>query len=233
MDTNDEPADQLRNQAAGKPADFDRGAARRAAAIEDAVRKFGYARGERFSGLTWLDVDATGPQRNAVKGQLMGYFQPAKVARVEDLRNVLLFGGPGTGKDYRLSVLALEAIRRGLNVRWTNGTELVASFRDAIKEDRETLTAREYQTADVFYLSDPVLGEPLTPYQTQCLYRIVDRRWNQKRPTWVSLNAESAADAIRMIGEAAFDRLCDGAIVCYCPWESYRTAHQVLNKRSG
>jgi DNA replication protein DnaC len=78
---------------------------------------------------------------------------------------------------------------------------------------------------NVLAISDPTppLGE-LSDYQRSMLFRVVDRRYRDLRPTWVTINAADSAEAERKIAPNIIDRLAHGALVLRCNWPSYRRA---------
>lgn len=146
-------------------------------------------------------------------------------ATTEDGGGVVLLGPIGTGKDHLLVALARTAIfQHGYEVRWQSGMELYADFRDAIntgEPEREVI--KRSTKPDILILSDPQPPRgDLSDYQVSTLFRIIDARYSQRRPTWVSLNVIDGAEAGRRIGEATVDRLRDGAVTIPCDWPSYR-----------
>jgi hypothetical protein len=54
------------------------------------------------------------------------------------------------------------------------------------------------------------------------LYRVLDRRYREVKPTWVTINAEDADDAKAKLGAPIFDRLKDNAELVPCFWPSFR-----------
>lgn len=79
--------------------------------------------------------------------------------------------------------------------------------------------------ADVLALSDPYPPDgQLDRHEKVWLYQLIDRRYRDMRPTWVTLNAKDAADAGAVLGAQVVDRLRDGAIVFECRWKSHRKA---------
>ena len=146
---------------------------------------------------------------------------------VENLKagtNLLLIGPPGTGKDHLLCGLASELIPRGLRVRWANGADLFAQFRDLIdlaKPEGPLLDA--HAEADVLMLSDPMppVGV-VTAHQRELLFRIIDRRYRSRRPIWATLNAKDGSEVAERLSPNIADRLADGAVVIPCNWPSHR-----------
>jgi DNA replication protein DnaC len=139
-------------------------------------------------------------------------------------KNVILYGGKGTGKDHLLMGLARFAFGQCQSVTWRNGADLFAEFRDTMGgSETEAHLLRKYSTCKVLWISDPipVAGE-LTPYQGATLFSIVDARYRECLPTWVTINVASATDFSRLLLPQVADRLRDGALCIHCNWASYR-----------
>lgn len=172
---------------------------------------------------------------------------PAQAAAVEILRTfasdavengragngLLLFGPCGSGKDHLLTATLRASISAGwfdnvnypaTAIQFRSGAELFADLRTGIaKETPERETLAPLLGCRLLVLSDVVQsGSALTEYQRQIVYRIVDHRYNHKRPVWMSVNAASRADLDTMLGRAIADRLIDGAVLVPCNWESFR-----------
>lgn len=144
-------------------------------------------------------------------------------ARVEAGEGLVLFGDVGTGKD-RLMACALYAACESFKVEYRSGQDLFGSFRDRMDAGgREEQMLRDLAAPDVLALSDPAppAGE-LSSWRLEILYRIVDRRYRDRRPTWLTVNATSAAEAEAKLGSQVWDRLQEGAAVIACQWPSYR-----------
>ncbi len=150
---------------------------------------------------------------------------------VKEGNGLLLYGSSGTGKDHLLIALARDAIRdHGIKFHWANGMTMFGNFRDGISEDTsEVTTVREYASPEVLILSDPLppIGT-LSQYQASMLMRILDERYRECRPTWVTINVAGNADAVERMGTALVDRLRDGAVACQCDWASFRKAQKTI-----
>ncbi len=162
-------------------------------------------------------------QRRVVKR--LSTFTDDMPAAMETGGGLLLSGPVGTGKDHFLVALARVAIcRYGYSVRWISGMDLCGAFRDQITigaTEREELA--KYRTPDILIISDPLpIWGSLTEYQAGVLYRIIDYRVNNLRPTWCSFNCTGEPEAVKRLGAATVDRLRDGAVTIACDWPSYR-----------
>lgn len=140
--------------------------------------------------------------------------------------NGLVFLGPiGTGKDHLAVAMLFEAVRlHSMVVDWCDGQELFQEFRDRIGDDkREAEKIKELVRPDILLMSDPVPASgSVTDFQSSILYRVIDRRYRNLKPTWVTLNVASREDAEKRLGAQVVDRLSHGAVNIVCNWQSYR-----------
>lgn len=144
-------------------------------------------------------------------------------------RGILLYGSVGTGKDHLLAALLYAAADAGRTAKWVNGQEVYSRFRDAMdsKVSEESLI-REFTTPDVLGISDPIppVIDPSRPsaWRTELLFRVLDSRYRDCKPTWITLNAQSPDDAQRKLSEPVFDRVRHDAVLIPCFWPSFREA---------
>lgn len=140
-------------------------------------------------------------------------------------RAVLLYGPVGTGKDHLLAAMMRFACN-SLNMRvvWRDGSDLFGEFRDNMRGGiEESKLLERFTGADVLAISDPVppFGG-LTEYQAGMFFRIIDRRYRDMRPTWITINVKDRAEAVQRMGASIVDRLGHNALGLCCNWESYR-----------
>jgi DNA replication protein DnaC len=181
--------------------------------------------GERYKTATFDSFERTTPKQveswQAVKGLAEGF---ADAMRRRE--GGLLIAGPrGTGKDH-LAVAALRvvALDHGVSVEWVDGESLWQQQRDGIDSGaREADLVARYATPTVLLISDPVrVSAPLTDAQRSLLWRIVDRRYRDLRPTWVTANVVNEAELGERVSPQISDRMRDGAVCVFCNWASHR-----------
>ena len=142
-------------------------------------------------------------------------------------QNLILHGRKGTGKDHLLAAAMRAAVMRGLFVRWRDGTSLQGKLRSLIQsksaEETEDTISNSLCNCDILAISDPI-GPSLEgrPFYLEWLYRIVDFRYSQMKPIWITINARSQADIEKMLTPQITDRLLSGAMSIPFDWESYR-----------
>lgn len=138
--------------------------------------------------------------------------------------NILLIGSVGTGKDYLLAAIMYSAAGLGIDVKYVNGQEVFGTFRDRIDTgERDEEYFRELSLPTVLAVSDPLppAGQP-GAWDLQNLYRIVDRRYREMQPTWMTMNAASPEEINQQLSSQVFDRLRHNATIIPCFWPSYR-----------
>lgn len=182
-------------------------------------------RGRRYADCTFESYrTTTEEQRNVVA--LLRKYAHQTIREVEAGRNLVLFGPKGTGKDHLLMALAkVFAISAGVQIHWVNGVDLLDQLRrDSLSFETRPQSANEFRNVDVLWISDPLPPSgPLCEVHQAALFGLIDARYSHMRPTWVSMNVASAAEAEERMGAQMVDRLRHGAVSCYCNWNSYRS----------
>lgn len=145
-------------------------------------------------------------------------------ANIADGKGLVLFGSVGTGKDHLAASLLYTAVLAGFTATWYSCQSLFGESRDRIGkgQDEQSLVAR-LVTPDVLCLSDliPARGE-LSSWNTNLLYRLIDARNRNLKPTWATINAANEEEIKRDLTVPVWDRLREAALVLPCFWESYR-----------
>ena len=149
-------------------------------------------------------------------------------AHVEAGEGLVLYGKQGTGKDHLMAAMLMHASREGFTVKLVNGTMMYRGVTETWGTDsKESDRLKELVKPDILAISDPLppTGE-LKDYQTTFLYSVVDERYRQLKPTWVTVNFFGADDAANKLSSQVADRMRDGAFALYFEWTSYRKSLQ-------
>jgi len=184
--------------------------------------------GERYEKSGLSNYKTSGPEQQKAKTQLSEFAENI-LEHTENSSGIWLYGPAGTGKDHLLTaMMRIAVVNFGLDVTWTNGTDMFGWFRDAIDNKSSILESdilRSFYSPTIVAISDPLppWGE-LTPYQASQLLRIVDHRYRDMKPTWVTANFATPEEAKKRLGAQVVDRLRDGALTIFCNWPSYREA---------
>ena len=139
--------------------------------------------------------------------------------------SIAFLGPMGTGKDHLAVAMLYEAAKRhSMTVGWCDGQELFQEFRDRINDDKRELDKiRELVRPDVLLISDPIpQSGAVTDFQQSILSRVIDRRYRELKPTWVTMNVANREEAEKRLGAQTVDRLSEGAVNIVCNWGSYR-----------
>lgn len=98
---------------------------------------------------------------------------------IEEKRNVIALGNPGTGKTHLLTALCIEAITKGYSVRFIRASDLVTQMTESKNENELAKYIKKINTCDVLfidefgYLSYDAAGASL-------LYQIFANRYETK-----------------------------------------------------
>ncbi len=139
---------------------------------------------------------------------------------------LVLYGPVGTGKDHLAFAACRDLIlQQGKSVLWINGQAWFGEVRDSMDSDKTTEAEiiRRLKTPDILVISDPLppFGE-LSQHQAVMLYRAVDARYSEGKPTICTINVSDDDEADRRMGAATWDRLCHNAHKVHCKWASFR-----------
>ena len=182
-------------------------------------------RGERYAKCS-LDNFTTdghsGP--TAAVSKLRTYCENIKQHAADGV-GVFLFGPCGTGKDHLAMGVAKAFIKATSQpVSWASGAMLFEQLRDSFDGKKtEGEVMGPHLKAPLLWLSDPlpVRGE-LTQYQAEALYRLVDARYNARRPIVMTANIEPGT-ADLTLGPAIARRLRESMIRVHCNWQPFRS----------
>ena len=62
----------------------------------------------------------------------------------------------------------------------------------------------------------------ITDYVAGCLLRVIDERYRNMKPTWVTANVTGGTELADRLAAAIADRLKDQVLCIACNWPSYR-----------
>jgi len=109
---------------------------------------------------------------------------------------LLLTGTEGTGKSHLAAAIAMGAISAGHTARFATFDEVLVEIIDAYSAAGETNADRaesvldvvkKYTDVELLVLDDVGVEQP-TPHSIQILYRILNKRLNDRRPTVMTSN---------------------------------------------
>lgn len=186
--------------------------------------------GARYSGARFSTFEVPTNQHSAALSAVRDYAESFSEHFTAG-RSLLIHGPRGTGKDH-LAISALyEVASQGFSSHWVDGQELYAKSRDGISKNVSELEmAKELTGFDVLLISDPLPQEgKITEFQQSTLWRIIDRRYRELKPTWITANCKDGQELSERLGPQLVDRLTDDAVVISTVGlKSYRKPHQVV-----
>lgn len=138
---------------------------------------------------------------------------------------LVLFGAVGTGKDHLMIASAFVAVLKfSIKVKWVNVSTLAEQTRDLFKAERlQNDLIATYSRVPILAMSDltPQKGET-SPFLTEVILRILDIRYRELRPTWVTMNARDGEEARQALADPIVDRLRHNSLCLPCQWASAR-----------
>ncbi len=181
-------------------------------------------RGSRYRGAKFSTYEISCDAQQAAVDRLHAYLTDFD-RHSDEGSGLILFGPPGTGKDHLLMVaMGCAVMRHGASVVWRNGLDIYGAVRNAFSVgDSEESIIAELSRPEVLAISDPLPPTgALTEFQQQTLLRVLDARYSNCRPTWVTVNVANSREMEQRLGSATTDRLRHGATAIHCNWESFR-----------
>jgi DNA replication protein DnaC len=172
--------------------------------------------------------EARTPAQRAVKQRLAELFISWPKPLLEG-RGLVFLGGVGGGKDHLMAAALYEAAgKHRAACKWVNGLDLFGDARDRIaRKECESEQVEELTGTDILAISDPLPpGGSLTDWQINLLLRVIDRRYRDMRPIFVTVNADDERDADERLTAPVWDRLQECCEVVKCCWASYRGRKQ-------
>lgn len=121
--------------------------------------------------------------------------------------NLILQGPVGTGKTHA----AFACCRLLMEAGWRPVWMPVPDALDDMRPDGDPRVEPRLMDAEVVFLDD-FGGERATDWTAERLYRVVNRRWLDGRPTIVTTNL-AGEDLTDQVGERVVSRLIDGATI--------------------
>jgi DNA replication protein DnaC len=180
--------------------------------------------GKRYANASLDDFETPHDAQLDVLGDVRDYSNRVE-ERIASGSGLFLIGPPGTGKDHLIAAVLFDAVRKGIDVAWTDGMQLFAAARDNIDANRtEAAWLSAYTKPTLLAISDPVppLGSVKEGFQLATLFSIIDRRYRDMKPTLMTLNVNDRDEAEKRMAPNIVDRLAHGALVLRCDWPSYR-----------
>lgn len=147
--------------------------------------------------------------------------------RMEEFRHgggLILYGPEGTGKDHlQFAVMRFAVEELLLSVKWLDGMRLQDQIRHAIGQNREHELRKELREPQILAISDPIPPvDGLNQWNLSFFRDVIDRRYQDRRSTWVTFNGSSLEDLEAVLLPPLTARLIESSVVLHCNWPSFR-----------
>lgn len=140
-------------------------------------------------------------------------------------RSIVLSGGVGTGKTHLLAGIVRHVCEKGGTALYTTAADLVGRIRATYHRDAsetEQSVLDEFYTVDLLAIDE--VGRQLdTTHETVQLFRVLDRRYAERKPVVLASNMDRDALTTHL-GAALTDRLREaGGQLLALDWGSQRS----------
>lgn len=153
----------------------------------------------------------------AVKGWV------GRLGRGERVENVVIHGGPGTGKTHMVSAAILNLIQRcGLGARYVTTCEMVDEIASSWSMAGKTESGEilRFGRCGLLVLDEVDVFDNPNPAMRH-LNMVINHRYNEGLPT-VFVTNQTPARLAEILGQRAVSRIFEDALVLACPWADYR-----------
>ena len=200
--------------------------------VSESVKAFEWAmqlRGKRYKHCSFENYQIQNERQRDAVDKLRDYAINAE-ANIAAGKNIIMYGAKGSGKDHLLAALARACVVHASPlVYWWNGADLFTKWRTEAAGERYRDRPMQFsegdeRESDILWLSDPTSPSGhLSDFVESRLFSLIDYRYSDMKPTWITANVADANELSQRIGSAAADRLRQGCLAIYCDWPSYRT----------
>lgn len=192
-------------------------AGKKPAEVKDAVQRLVARVGARYAACTVRNfIPADDAQKRSVEA-LVAYMHDLR-KNIESGASLIFYGPCGVGKDHLMAAAMFHAARSGFEVHWENGLDWFGRVRDDLARTEKHIETLVRPT--VLAISDPVppatksgkADGDLTAWRIELLQRVVDARYRQLRPVWMTINATGIEGLRNLLSVPLADRLLHGAV---------------------
>jgi DNA replication protein DnaC len=142
---------------------------------------------------------------------------------IENLRagkSVVAYGTNGTGKTHLAFAAMKEQILKGRSCKYVIAIDIYDQIRKSF-DDKGARAVLAYYARQDYLVIDEVDKSYGSPTEFINLYRVINRRYEDCKPTVVIANG-SRDQIIEIIGRSSYERLVEGGAAIEMNWDSYR-----------
>ena len=147
--------------------------------------------------------------------------------------NIIMYGKTGTGKTLLANLIASDFVRHGKHVQIIRASDIHSQVR-ATWSKYTDITEHELMQSwinqdllviDEFGEADGAVNADTAIANRERISRIIDGRYSRGLPTVITSNLERD-EIVDKLGDRAWDRLSQKAVMIACNWGSWRKANQ-------
>lgn len=152
----------------------------------------------------------------------------------QNTSNLIMYGKTGTGKTLLANLIASDFVRNGKSVKFIRASDIHSQVRATWAKTTTTEhdLISSWINQDLLVIDELGEADSSTNAEThqanrERISRIIDGRYAKGLPTIITSNFEKE-ELIERLGDRAWDRLGQKAVMMAFNWGSYRQAHQNL-----
>lgn len=147
--------------------------------------------------------------------------------------NIIMYGKTGTGKTLLANLIASDFIRHGKRAQIIRASDIHSQVRATWSKYADTTEHelmgswinQDLLVIDELGEADGAVNADTAITNRERISRIIDGRYSRNLPTIITSNLERD-ELIERLGDRAWDRLSQKAVMIACNWGSFRRANQ-------
>jgi len=167
----------------------------------------------RFKNSTFDNYDLEADERVKAKQEFL-------INHLRSGRSVVMYGNNGTGKTHLAFSAIKEQIALGKSCAYILAPELFDEIRSSFGDNRIKGIIERYASYD-YLVVDEVDKTYGSPTEFINLYRIINRRYEDMKPTVLITNGKKE-NIIEIIGRSSYERVVEDGTAVEMDWESHR-----------
>lgn len=176
---------------------------------------------QRFHGVTMDDYRVTHGKRQERVLNICKRYHDRIEQTIASGNSLILHGTAGTGKTMLAAAIGLHAIECGFSVRYATAIKAAREIKKTFSGGSEQAAIDEFARVDLLIL-DEIGIQFGSDTEKNIFFEIINERYEERRPTIVISNLDSAGIA-HFLGERVMSRLKQDGVELSFDWNDYRT----------